>query len=159
MSTRSILIKDKIVAIVNELTIPNIVAYKVYTADSNKNSLVKSTQTRVYPIEERTKYMYQFEDGLKTHATGTTSYLLGGMTNLSVGTLALNDDVAFKRYSELIDKLESKLIDYQDFQIINGASVYNCSLSLVDSESNAISNQNEIVFNIKLKVDWKTERI
>jgi len=81
------------------------------------------------------------------------------MTNLSVGTLALNDDVAFKRYSELIDKLESKLIDYQDFQIINGASVYNCSLSLVDSESNAISNQNEIVFNIKLKVDWKTERI
>ena len=153
MSTRAILIKNKLIDIITTLNADGVKACKVYKASTGSSALEQS-KTNVFPIEERTRYEYIFEDGGTTRATGESLYLLGGETWINQQTLADND-LAFQRYSLLLDKLEDALIDYQEFTVstVNGKS-WRCSLQLVDSSTDAISNEKRVVFNIRLRIKW-----
>lgn len=156
MSTRSILIKDKIVSIINELTTgDNIKALRVYI--DNDSTVRKPTETIVFPMQESTTYTYKYENGNQSNRCGSTKFLLGGKTFLSQNTTSKDNDIAFQRYSLLVDKLEVELFsnEVMEIPIPSSSNKIQCTLTLTDTTTNAVANDNEILFNIHLKVDWE----
>ncbi len=152
--SRAILIKNKLVDIINELTAgDSIRALRVYVSNDTRGQ--KSVVTNVFPIEERTRYVYAFEDGMRTIKSGTTTFLLGGLTYLTSNTLNQDNDIAYQRYSTIVEKLEDKLISYQETQILNASGNYKVSFTLIDSSSDAIANEGIIKFNINIRCDWE----
>lgn len=154
LTTRSYLIKKKLIDTINELTaVDGIKAIPIYV--ENKSQMIGSTL--VYPIEESTRYEYLYEDGLKTFKNGTTFFLLGGNTFLGTNAIG-DDDVSFQQYSLILDKLETKLIDKEQHTITNGSQVIDVQYQLVDSSCGVIANEKKIVFNIRIKAVWRQKK-
>ena len=154
LTTRSYLIKRKLIDTINELTATDAIeAIPIYV--ENKSQHIGTTL--VYPIEESTKYEYSYEDGFKTFKNGTTFFLLGGNTFLNHIGIG-NDDASFQQYSLILDKLETKLIDKEQHVLTNGSQVIDVQYQLVDSSCGVIANEKKIVFNIRVKAIWRQKK-